>query len=83
MAMRPDVRRHALVVIVFSLAQWFFMRYILANELFNMTTNQRILFFCVSSLVGGSTGKISVYLTSTQNGAVIVEELSRGTAYGR
>lgn len=45
MAMRPDVRRHALVVIVFSLAQWFFMRYILANELFNMTTNQRILFF--------------------------------------
>lgn len=23
MAMRPDVRRHALVVIVFSLAQWF------------------------------------------------------------
>jgi len=52
MAMRPDVRRHALVVIVFSLAQWFFMRYILANELFNMTTNQRILFFCVSSLVG-------------------------------
>ena len=51
MAMRPDVRRHALVVIVFSLAQWFFMRYILANELFN-TTNQRILYFCVSSLVG-------------------------------
>ena len=48
----PDVRRHALVVIVFSLAQWFFMRHILANELFNMTTNQRILFFCVSSLVG-------------------------------
>ena len=52
MAMRPDVRRHALVVIVFSLAQWFFMRYILANELFNLTTNQRILYFCVSSLVG-------------------------------
>ena len=29
-----------------------FMRYILANELFNLTTNQRILYFCVSSLVG-------------------------------
>ncbi len=28
------------------------MRYILANELFNLTTNQRILYFCVSSLVG-------------------------------
>lgn len=50
--MRPDVRRHALVIIAFSLAQWLFMRYILANELFNMDTNQRILFFCISSLVG-------------------------------
>lgn len=52
MAMRPDVRRHAVVLIVFSLAQWFLMRYILANELFNITTNQRILYFCVSSLAG-------------------------------
>lgn len=52
MAMRSDVRRHALVVIGFSLAQWLFMRYILANELFNLDTNQRILFFCVSSLAG-------------------------------
>ena len=52
MAMRSDVRRHAIVLIVFSLAQWFFMRYILANELFNMTTNERILYFCVSSLAG-------------------------------
>ena len=52
MAMRPDVRRHTIVIIVLSLAQWFFMRYILANELFNMTTNQRILYFCISSLAG-------------------------------
>ena len=52
MAMRPDVRRLTIVIIVFSLAQWFFMRYILANELFNMTTNQRILYFCISSLAG-------------------------------
>ena len=52
MAMRPDVRRHALVVIVFSLAQWFFMRYILDNQLFNLTTYDRIVFFCVSSLAG-------------------------------
>ena len=52
MAMRPDVRRHTIVIIVFSLAQWFLMRYILANELFNITTNQRILYFCVSSLPG-------------------------------
>jgi hypothetical protein len=28
------------------------MRYILANGLFNMDTNQRILYFCVSSLGG-------------------------------
>ena len=46
MAMRPDVRRHALVVIVFSLAQWFFMRYILANELFNL---QQINVFFISA----------------------------------
>ena len=52
MAMRPDVSRHTIVIIVFSLAQWFLMRYILSNELFNMTTYQRILYFCVSSLAG-------------------------------
>ena len=52
MAMRPDVRRPTLVIIVFSLAQWLFMLYILANELFNMTTNQRILLFFISCLVG-------------------------------
>ena len=52
MAMRPDVRRHTIVIIVFSLAQWFLMRYILANELFNITTNQRILYSCISSLAG-------------------------------
>ena len=52
MAMRPNVRRHTIVIIVFSLAQWFFMRYILSHELFNMDTGQRILYFCISSLVG-------------------------------
>jgi len=52
MAMRPEVRRRALVIIVFSFIQWGFMRYILAEELFNLTTNQRILFFCMSSLIG-------------------------------
>ncbi|MEN8384551.1 hypothetical protein [Acinetobacter towneri] len=52
MAMRPAVRNRGIMLIVFAVAQWFFMRYILANELFNLTTNQRILYFCVSSLVG-------------------------------
>ena len=52
MAMRPAVRRRALMLIVFSIVQWLFMRYILANGLFNMDTNQRILYFCVSSLGG-------------------------------
>ena len=50
--MRPAVRRRALMLIVFSIVQWLFMRYILANGLFNMDTNQRILYFCVSSLGG-------------------------------
>lgn len=52
MAMRPAVLVRTIGVIVFSLAQWFFMRYILANGLFNMDTNERILYFCVSSLAG-------------------------------
>lgn len=50
MAMRPDVRRRALIIIVFSVVQWGFMRYILGEELFNLTTYQRILFFSISSL---------------------------------
>lgn len=29
-----------------------FMRYILDNQLFNLTTYDRIVFFCVSSLAG-------------------------------
>lgn len=52
MAMRPEVRRRSLVIIVFSIVQWGFMRYILAEQLFNLTTNQRIVFFCMSSLIG-------------------------------
>lgn len=50
MAMRPEVRRRALVVIGFSLVQWLIMTYIIHNELLNITTHQRILYFCVSSL---------------------------------
>lgn len=52
MAMRPEVRRRGLVVIVFAIVQWLFMRYILANGLFNLNTSDRILYFCVSSLGG-------------------------------
>lgn len=52
MAMRPEVRRRGLVVIVFAIVQWLFMRYILANGLFNLDTSDRILYFCVSSLCG-------------------------------
>ncbi|MFV5462914.1 hypothetical protein [Acinetobacter towneri] len=52
MAMRPEVRRRAIVLIIFSIVQWLFMRYILANELFNLTTYNRIVLFCVSSLAG-------------------------------
>lgn len=52
MAIRPEVRRRGLVVIVFAVVQWLFMRYILANGLFNLDTSDRILYFCVSSLGG-------------------------------
>ena len=52
MAMRPAVRNRGIMLIVFSVVQWLFMRYILANDLFNMNTNERILYFCVSSIAG-------------------------------
>ena len=52
MAMRPAVRNRGIMLIVFSVAQWLFMRYILANNLFNLDTNDRILYFCVSSIAG-------------------------------
>ena len=52
MAMRPEVRRRAIVLIIFAIVQWIFMRYIVVNQLFNLTTYNRILFFCVSSLAG-------------------------------
>ncbi|CAB1217398.1 hypothetical protein [Acinetobacter bouvetii] len=52
MAMRPAVRNRGIMLIVFSVVQWLFMRYILANGLLNMDTNERILYFCVSSLGG-------------------------------
>ena len=52
MAMHPAVRNRGIMLIVFSVGQWLFMRYILANGLFNMDTNERILYFCVSSLGG-------------------------------
>ena len=52
MAMRPAVRNRSIMLIVFSVVQWLFMRYILANNLFNLDTNERIVCFCLSSILG-------------------------------
>ena len=52
MAMRPAVRNKGIMLIVFSVVQWLFMRYILANNLLGLDTNERILYFCVSSIAG-------------------------------
>ena len=52
MAMRPAVRNRGIMLIVFSIVQWLFMRYILANNLFNLDTNERIVYFCLSSILG-------------------------------
>ncbi|WP_213687670.1 hypothetical protein [Acinetobacter sp. WY4] len=52
MAMRPSVRNRSIMLIVFSVVQWLFMRYILANNLFNLDTNDRIVYFCLSSILG-------------------------------
>ncbi|RKG39472.1 MULTISPECIES: hypothetical protein [Acinetobacter] len=53
MAMRPAVLRHTIIIIVFSVVQWGFMRYILSNQLFNLDTYQRILYFSMSSFIAG------------------------------
>jgi len=53
MAMRPAVLRHTIIIIVFSVVQWGFMRYILNNQLFNLDTYQRILYFSMSSFIAG------------------------------
>ncbi|HJF27768.1 hypothetical protein OC498_08330 [Acinetobacter bohemicus] len=52
MAMRPAVRNRSIMLIVFSVVQWLFMRYILANNLFQLDTNERIVYFCLSSIIG-------------------------------
>ena len=52
MAMRPAVRNRSIMLIVSSVVQWLFMRYILANNLFNLDTNDRIVYFCLSSILG-------------------------------
>ena len=52
MVMRPAVRNRSIMLIVFSVVQWLFMRYILANNLFNLDTNERIVYFCLSSILG-------------------------------
>ncbi|WP_347453117.1 hypothetical protein ABEF79_02720 [Acinetobacter sp. ANC 7454] len=52
MAMRPAVRNRGIMLIVFSVVQWLFMRYILANNLFYLDTNDRIVYFCLSSIIG-------------------------------
>ena len=52
MAMRPAVRNKGIMLIVFSVVQWMFMRYILANNLFQLDTNDRIVYFCLSSIIG-------------------------------
>ena len=52
MAMRPAVRRHALVMIVFALAQWIFVMVALHQNLWHLDKYDRILTFCASALGG-------------------------------
>ena len=40
MAMRPDVRRHTIGLIAFSLIQWGFVLYILNHQLFDLDKSE-------------------------------------------
>jgi len=53
MATRSNVLRQTIIIIVFSVVQWGFMRYILSHQLFNLDTYQRILYFSMSSFIAG------------------------------
>lgn len=53
MAMRPDVRRHAIVLIAFAFIQWGFVLYILNNQLIMLDKASRVLMFCLSCFGGG------------------------------
>lgn len=53
MAMRSDVRRHALVIISFALIQWIFVMYGLHHNWWNLDKSGRILAFC-ASVFGGA-----------------------------
>lgn len=53
MAMRPDVKRHALVIIVFALAQWVLVMAALNFNWFPLDRTGRVLTFC-ASVFGGA-----------------------------
>ena len=53
MAMRRDVRRRALVLIIFAWAQWIFVMYALHHNLWDLDKSGRILAFC-ASVFGGA-----------------------------
>ncbi|ENV32094.1 hypothetical protein [Acinetobacter gerneri] len=52
MAMRPDVRRHSIIIIAFAVIQWAFVQYIINHQLFGLDTYHRILYFCLSAFGG-------------------------------
>ena len=52
MAMRPDVRRHTIVIVVFALVQWAIVMAALHYNWWHLDRNGRILAFCVSAFGG-------------------------------
>lgn len=53
MAMRSDVKRRSLVLIIFALGQWAFVMYALHHNLWGLDRNGRILAFS-GSVFGGA-----------------------------
>jgi hypothetical protein len=52
MAMRPNVKRHAIVIIVFALVQWALVMAALNYNWWHLDRNGRILAFCASAFGG-------------------------------
>lgn len=52
MAMRSDVRRHSIVIIVFAIVQWVLVLVGLNNNWYPLDKTGRILAFCGSAFLG-------------------------------
>lgn len=50
MAMRPDVKRNAWLIIAFAIVQCVVIQIVIHEQLFDLTTNQRVAIYTLSGI---------------------------------